>query len=541
MLNLANNALFIRNWRERMRFSTVVSYLLILTLLIVIIIVNAQINYRYSEGGNIQGHSYPSYSQETHQPWYQKALIDLCALQAVVILLFGVFSGYKMAENDKINGTLDFHRSSPTPSYIQTIGIVFGSTVLEWVCFSAIFLVLICFSFIYKISILAILQFEVSLVFCAVFYHIFAVLIGITSNSHDNRRSTARAFILIYFVSMLFSSSNLSFLYHMTWIPPFEQLKLNIGENIANLNYRYGISSLQLYELKYMMFGFKVNSLILQIIVLIPMIALGFEGINRKITSSEHAIVTKGQSLMTLLFMLFMFLGSALSAVLLGIDTLNSQQYHSGFAGLNILPILIIALGILGSIIVTPTKLSFSKGLSKANKSGVIGINWEDEHSSNCYWLLMFCFISSVMFIFYGIIYKATLKETIISLIISLSYPVFFASIYEWFRFGKFYNKPIILFCIIFILWVIMPYLGSIIAPLFINMGYKNYFLAFSPFSGAVFAISAIQDKNFSIIETLPVLQVVIITTFAAWLLAYVRRMEITKDILGKKNISNIK
>ncbi|MBF0384577.1 MAG: hypothetical protein HQL27_01770 [Candidatus Omnitrophica bacterium] len=521
--DLANNSLFLRNWRERMRMQNIASYLLIFSLVVVLII-----TYSYlapASPGGVCPRGGGRTLSTAHDPAVSSVL-GLCILQQLIILLFAVFSAYKAAESEKTGGTLDFHRASPTKINRQVLGLLLGSVCMEWFLFFVNFLIIVILALIKGVPILPILNFEISLIICALFFHSFAVFVGMFGNSKNRNVGAAQLFGIMYLFSALMAVSHISFIYHLTWLPGYDQLQKALTGNESFLfgprNYNAGS---EYSDLSYMIFGFKVNSLILQIIVQVPLLALFASAVGRRILSPERPAITKSQAVCTVLFVLFLYSGSSFSSTLMGL----SRAYE-----FNIYPYLVGILGVFGAYIITPSKLLFLKGLRKAKRSGIKKTSWSDDNSTNAYWVLMFGVIAVMLFAFYAILFKLSLKEYIVCSFIIVSYPAFFAFFLEWFNFSQYYKKTIIFLSILIIFWAVVPFIGFTLKDFFYYNFNVNYFSAFSPFTGLYLVSLMLSPSNLNFIELLPVLQVTFIMLFSAWLLSYLQRIEIKKDIWGK-------
>lgn len=463
ILPLRDNALFIRNWRERMRPVTVVCSALVVFLLIALIFVGFYLNLASKDVYDYNTRSY------INIPLLNKVFFNLTVLQGVMLLLFGTFFVNKMASSERLAGTLDSHRSSPTSRLDQVIGLVFGSASLEWCLFFATLPVVFFIVVIAKISLLGFFVFYLSFAFYVVFLHSLAVLVALNPTLKPEQTGFAPLVFLLWIFVPAVSSFALSSMYHLTWFPSYDYIwKLTSGLDGARFNWQKSL----LYEF----FGFKLPFPILQLAVQLPLLALTWSSIKRKISSSEKFLLSKTKFAVLSFLLLFYYSGSAVSVALNGVKYFYKEQYLFLFFAMAFF------LMIGGSLNSTPSYLNYIKGLRKLKKLGLKRAGYSDDHDSNIMWLAVFCAIVSLFYFVLNYFIKTDLILQILYLIIILSQIVSFGSSWEFFRLSRYRQKKISFWTVIIIFWCIVPLFGLVTKSMAQTPAYPGYFLSLSPF-----------------------------------------------------------
>lgn len=523
ILEPQNNALFLAYWRERMRPGPLFSAFLLISVIVLLIFANGLMNPEYVYHYDIHT---GDHSQRTLLAWPKKVLLDLCYLQGTIILLFGSVSVYRKAARERSSKVIDFHRCSPTSRIDQALGMLFGGACLEWALFIALTLIeffLLTFSYLpYGFF----LQFIGALVICALFFHSLCILIAISQNhSTQSRVGVVGLLILLYFGITLFTASKLSFFYHMSWVPAFDQLTLAIkGER-----YHYTPYYFNQRKILYMFFGYKINSFFFQSMIQIPFIALFIHAIKRKISAIDHPPFSKGQTLLSIFYLLFLFSGSAISAIIHEENYNPFQNYHyshikeyllSGFFYLT------VTLGILGAFLITPDRSVYKKGLKRCLKLKVPRLRSGEDPSLNIKWLFTLCFIIFVNYILYALIFKISFLTGFLHLLILMSYPLSFGFLYQFFQLSQFQHKRLIFGTILLIFWIVLPIYSNIIKFKAKASLLYLLFTAPSPFFGGIIAmiqsITKVPHTDLKELISYTVISVVI-TLFSLGLVYYSR------------------
>lgn len=502
-----DNPLFIRYWRERMRLHYVGAFSLLTVIIILLIFISAYLN-----PPKLYDYSYVTKKSIEHSvAWLNSVFFSLAVFQGILLLLVGTTSAYRMSFQERASGTLDFHRSTPFRRLPQIIGIIFGSTVLEWIIFLCTLPISFFLVLITPISIVTFLVFYLALVICAIFYHSLAVCIGIASYQKRRELGIVGFFILAYF--FLMASYWLSCFYHASCFPAYEYLHRNsfaLGISVTSHGY-YGY---QYDLLKSMFFANKIPFLLFQVIIQLPLVALVWAAISRKIAYAERFLLSKALTLGLTFLVLYFAAASLISAQLI-------EKYARDFT-LSTFIYFIFMLMFISATSATPTHLMYTKGLQRIKKLNLNRLSYGDDQSSNWFWLILFCMLILLMLSLFLRFFQISLKSKVITMVFVLSQIVIFSQALEFFRLGLYRQKQILFWTGLGIIWVIIPILGMITeAAVKVSKGaeyYLVYFFSASPFFGVTFLAELFKPENKYL---LPQLIFLAINIFLAALMAY--------------------
>ncbi len=486
MLNPMDNALFLQNWRERMRPSTVIAAIIITILTLVLIFLGTYLDDR----------TYRRNDPNLEAFW-------LIAIgQGILLLLVGTSSAHNMAVRERNSGTLDFHRASPSTRFEQILGMLLGAPSLEWCVFLMTMPAAGTLAVLGGIPWERLAEFYGALVLCALFFHLSVIFLALAQDrkqSAVNRRGTnaIKLFVFFYFFgSFLVLTQNFSSLYHLTCWPQYAQVAELIYKDQDRYSYRNDPDYAPYYEqqkkkkeLLNMFYGIKVPSWFLQMLVQIPLICLFWVGTNRKISYPERFAFSKSHTLTAITFLIFLYLGSAISILL------ESVSYKSELDAIALGTLwLVLFLGILGAIGNTPTQLMYLKGLRRTKKLKLKGIDWSDDQSSNLMTLIVFAMILLVAFKAVSPWIDYPTHQRMLLLTLTLLYVFNFAFSLEYFRLSPHHKKRTLFLVGVGIVWGFLPMLGwtlrSVLEPLPNAM---TFFLAPSPFSGFLSMFESFQ------------------------------------------------
>lgn len=519
LLSLQNNALFLKNWRERMRPPTILASATVMMLIIVLIIVG---NYLGHETRESMGHLYDKHSPPVS--WLRLAFFQIAMLQGFILLLLGSHAANKMARQERISGTLDFHRCSPTSRIDQIIGIVFGAPILEWCLFLGSLLLSFLLALFSGMNSVVFCAFYVAFILCAVFYHSLAIIVGICSNQKKQQAGIIPLLLLSWLIMPFFFALQLSTLYYMTFIPMYSFLTKHTVDLYASLyphqiTWEWNVNSL---------FACPLRFPLLQFLVQLPLIVFIWAMLKRKISYIEKSILSKSQLVVFIMLLLFYFIGSASTLIV------SENQYafpHEALMGL----FLYIIVGVLfiGSIIATPTQLMYQKGLNRAKKLGLRRLSLSDDQNSNWLWLIVACFaVTGMYYIFLRFTETAFLKR-ILFLVVLLSQCASFAGALEWFRLSKHHEKMVVFWVSLSILWIFIPLFGLITKTMSSSPYYLQYFFSPSPlFSIPLFCQSLFEPSKDILIHISVFLLVNLSLAATATYAAFRERLHLRNTIL---------
>lgn len=459
-LQLRDNSLFLQNWRERMRVSTVGSAVILTTIVVGLIFLYA----------TVQKHTTSKYSKETKQwtsvdvPWPKVAFESLAYVQGIILLFFGTLSADKMALREKSSGTLEFHRASPTSRFDQLIGLGLGAPALEWCLFLGTMVPALLLLLLGAVPVSVFIKFYLGLSLCAVFYHALAILLALATSRKgllsQRRISAVHLLAVFFFLSGIFMYElGLSSCYHLTWFPLYDEI--NRSGRMSAYYYGNDYYAPMLHNL-YSIFGYKLPSLVIQGLTQLPLIIFCACGIMRKISKPEQPVFSKTESAGLSGVILLLFVGSAYSIIFSGGN--SNYYYGNPLDSITALFIfIVIGLGIVGTLTATPNRLAYLKGLRKAQKLGVVKLNPSDDHSSNGLWLVTFVVIVTAAYLMLGFAMPVRLEAKLLVWAILVSYLTFFAMAYEYFQLSRNYRRWMFFVTAMILLWIILPVFASII------------------------------------------------------------------------------
>jgi len=497
LLSLRDNAIFLSNSRERMRPAMVLSGVILTLLIVSIIITNAYVNPKY-----IYTSSQYSPSHRRIVPPPQKIFWDIAVGQGILLLLLGTMAANRMAFRERSSGTLEFHRSSPTSRHDQIVGLLLGATSLEWFLFAITLIFSLYFGWRSGIPFLSFFKFYAALLLCAIFYHVLAILWGIMNyqpKKANQPRFGAWQFWLLVWLAMWGGgtaiNSQISFIYHLTWLPSYDAIYNQIFAFFAR---KYTWRTPEVMQILNSLFCLRFPSLLLQILIQISLIAFTWMGISRKISHPERPTLSKTQSLMLCFFILFMFVGSGLSTLA---STSSADHVRDPLGSIvSLLLVLCVILGAVGILTLTPSKELYSKGLHRAKKLKLKAMAIDDDYNSNFAWLLIFAVIVAIsLFLFSYTLPTVPLIKKIMVLIILVSYIFFFGGALEFFKLKKLAGQKRSLFWTgLSILWIFIPILGTITVKLVDSPFYLPYFTVASPIMGLQILVNALTGRYVS-------------------------------------------
>lgn len=473
LFDLKNNANFLQCWRERNRPATVGSAI---TLLIIIEAMIFTSTY---------------FEQTSSKPWFIESIFALSVLQGIILLFFGSLNAFKLASRERTNRTIDFHRTAPTTRNNQVLGILLGSTSLEWWTSVLIFVVQLTIGLINGVSILGIIQFYLQLSLCACLFHTFCVLVGISRDPIRNKAGIIGIFVGVIFMSFVLMMSRVGFVYQLTWMPAYHQLETTLRPDKVIEGWPPH-SNNNHHELNYTLFGVKLPALPLQILIQLPYIALFWSGIGRRFTNVDQPILSKSQLSTFCFYTIFLYLGSYISLHFFSTEKhLDPKDYIGGMV------IMLLVFAFVGAFLVTPSQLGYLRGLRRAKKIGKPRLNWAHNYSSNVTWTIIFCILCTITMSIYFFLYSTNVGLAVHGTTILLGHVIFFLSFYEFFQLSRFHNKKALLFTTIVILWFLLPLFGMILLA---SIGKDNPFITFllapSPMFGMIDAIYHLMEHK---------------------------------------------
>ncbi len=517
-LGLSDNALFLKNWRERMRPASFGSATLVILIVTTLIFISSYLN----------PHREYDYASKTsyEPPWLCSAFFFLAVMQGVILLLSGTIAVYKMALLERTHGTIELHRASPSPRLKQVVGIILGGGVVEWLLFLGTLPISLLSGILGEVSLVTIFFFYCGLTLCALFFHSCAAFLAIGFNPKQNRYASIPFIAFFFFFGPLIYAFQLSFIYHLTWLPAYEYLTQNtLRLNLSEPSFKEPMVLLHYFFQEPFFF------LLLQGIVQIPLIILLWLGLRRKISFLERSIFSKIQLIVLSLLTLFYYTGSAASLV--AYQPPQTSWHMPKEITISCFLYCLLTLGILGATLATPSYLMFRKGLWRMKKLGLQRLGINDDYSTNVSWLVAICCASAFAFGIFSSFAEIPLETQIIPFLVIISQIIFFASAFEFFQLSPHHQKKIIFVTALIILWLLIPILGLITQPAS-GIGrneYTQYFFALSPLFGPTALMMILTENTGVALNGLFIAFINILAALGGIYLSWIQRQKIVRAV----------
>jgi hypothetical protein len=527
-LNLMDNPLFLRNYRERLRWHSLLSGLVVTGFIMALIFL-----YNYHSAETLSLYDF-SAKASVRISWMRHIIYQVSSLQGAIILLFGTLSVYRSAAQERLGGTLEFHRASPVRGIDQAIGLVLGGAILEWVLFVFSLAVVLGLAFVDGVPGQVIIKFYAAFFLTAFLLHTFAAWFGLFASQQKFKGGFIGGLFMLYVLSTLsiglaMASSSMSALYHATWLPAYEAFKfslLGVREN----SWRFAVSPDHV-PLGAVFYGIKMPAILLQVLVQVPAGVLAVVGIHRRFASGEKSFLSKTQFMALTILVMFYYLGSIMGAV--------SERFFQGV--FNFVTIyLVYGLMVLGAFAATPGYLSYRKGLARARRMGQAGPGLSEDDNTNSLWLFVFCMTSVFFFSLYAFIARLPSTSTVLVLTVMMLHAVGFSGALEAFRLGRWHTSKAYFWTIVSLLWAGLPILGMVTT---VRMGasqneHLSFFFALSPlFNGGILGELLGQDIRLgtALVKMDVLLGINLIFAVTATFLAWKQRQHIRREVLGSK------
>jgi len=463
ILALGDNALFLKNFRERTRPALVISSATVASLILVLIVAAClMVETDFSR---------PS--------WPGFAFFWLAICQGATILILGSISVSSMVLDERRAGTLDFHRTSPTPPFDQILGLVLGAPILEWCVVGVTAVIATFLALAGGISLMMVVLFYVSLILTALLFHTLILFASLAFERKRGRTYESSWPVLVFVLAGLASlagvSGRVSVLYHATCAPAY----VRIGEEV------FRNSESDVAPQAFIFFHTRLPSIILEAIVQLPLLVLFWIGAMRKMAHPERPTLSKVQSLILVAFLLTLFVGTVLPFL----PTEGPRvPRHTIQAIMGIFLYFVLMLGLFGVAPVTPSRLFHLKGLRRMRKQGRTRLPRLGDYGSNVTWLgvfLIFALATHCVFLWPAL--EGTMRAECLALVgLVAAYVAWFAGALEVFRLGKYHAKKSLFTVAVGIPWLFLPMFGFVLAISDLLRWLMPYFLSLSPIFGTI-------------------------------------------------------
>lgn len=511
LLSLKNNPLFIKNWYERMRLIPVIATFVIVAIIIFFIFLGFYLNREYMDTAGSGG--------TVH--WLRDVFFAVVFLQTFIIVIAGAWSVNKMGIQERLSGTLDFHRCSPVSRFDQIVGMLIGGAILEWCIFLGILPFNLAIAIVVPIDFLSVITFYLLIMLTAIFFHSLSLLEAV-GLGHKKGRSNIGAFILLFLIiSGFLGNVNVPVLSITFGVPAFKLLMAATESVQTVFNPPMGF-----------FFTIEIPEIVLQIIFQGLFLIVITGGIKRKISYPDRMLFSKRQSIVLCSIFFIFYSGCMFSSVIDGIK----MPYH--LVSITFFFYILFLGAILGLLNVTPDNLMYKKGLRRMQKAGRGKFTLDDDYNSNWMWLILFLLI---IFIIHSVfLFQTDLRfaDTLWCLFILMVQIGFFAGAFEFFRLSAYNKNYIVFWTAIAIPWLAIPVFGFISSPLIKDLNYLQFFIAPSPvilfsFLPANLSGNPISDNRLSY----PLLFVInaLLSVITLYLAAYQRRLLQKTELFPQK------
>jgi hypothetical protein len=186
MLRLAENPLFVKHLRARMRRSAVISSVVVVLFLCICIMV---IEYFQKEAMKFAARGGPPVD-------YNVGMWMMAAMQALLLNLMGGSQVAQSISGVKESGILDYHRITPLPSRVQALGFLLGAPIREYLLYITTlpFALGLCL-WSNNVGVGGFAKIVLVQVGFALFSHSIALLVGLSSKQGKGARGASGRYI----------------------------------------------------------------------------------------------------------------------------------------------------------------------------------------------------------------------------------------------------------------------------------------------------------------------------------------------------------
>ena len=438
---LRDNAMFSACYRQRMRPGSVLGALI---LLVVIVAVAAL----YSSA-NRAGNYYDVLND---------MLIVIYSCQ-IVILLLGAVRLSNLVRQERVSGTLDFHRVSPQNRLDIVKGLLFGAPILEWILALTLLPAFMLMGISWGLPLLDLVTYELALFLAVLAAGQFFMVLVLLPGEERLKASGPVSFGGIVFVGVFLVAS------YMPSIMLFDE-----GQNTFSPSY-YAFTPYFFWHVVQQVYGQETPDIPLpvtfgiQAAVQIPLLCFGVWVAVRRLKYPERPLFSKAQAF-TLVFLAF---GLYLAEVL------NNFAGQSEFPEL-ILGIAVLAafMGLFGAFMVSPNRLLVIRGKYLDDWQGQM--KWRNlvlsDSASNLFWLvgysmLTFVTVALIWFLaFAGYLGQDGYRYVLFLFPLCgfiIAQVACFGGLYEVFLLGRFHKSVSLFSLFVFLFWIAFPALGLIL------------------------------------------------------------------------------
>lgn len=462
LLWLGDNALFLKNLRERTRPSSLAAAAIATALTVVVCVLGC---YTFSLG-----------DRDFH--WGIWSFYTLAIVQALIVLGLGSISLSNSAARERLANTLDFHRASPTTPLNMFSGLLFGGPLLEWCVYLAILPVGLSLGLRDGLPFSLAVYLHVSIILNALLFHSLSIVftMGMEQKTLNRMLSVGGLAVCLFLAYVSFSAAGTPAaraLYHLTCIGAFATSGVSLWMN--------GVESATIGADSF--FGVRIPVWAIQVIVQCPVILVASLASMRRLAHAERPLFSKVLALSACAYALLIYMGSLGEPGIwqdgtpgpAGFFRLIGVMFFCGF---------VFVLGCVGASMTTPTYLTHVRALRRMRKNGRHFLSPFEDGASNLPWLVLFAALAAGVMAF--LLWSWRDSEWLFALALlalTLSYVAWFSGGCELAMLAGKGKKKALMVVAFAVPWAFMPILGSLFAARGLSLDLEHVIMmSFCPF-----------------------------------------------------------
>ena len=464
---VSDNAMFSACYRQRMRPGSVLGALILLVVIVAVAALYSSVNRRGNYGDVLSD-----------------MLIVIYSCQ-IVILLLGAVRLSTLVRQERISGTLDFHRVSPQSRLGIVIGLLFGAPILEWILALVVVPVFLLTGVFGGLPSLDLVMYE-SVLFVAALAagQFFMVLVLLPGEERlKSAGSVSVGGIVLLGIFLMVPSLGVMASGQETSSPCYYAFTPYFFGRIVQQVYGPDTPDIPLPVI----FG-------TQAAVQIPLLCFGAWVAVRRLKYPERSLFSKAQAF-TVTFLAF---GLYLAEVLINyVGQSTIPELVLGIA------VLAAFMGLLGALMISPNRLLVVRG--KYLEGGQGRLKWQkavlSDSASNLFWMVGFSLLTFMTVSPVWLLTRAGYLGEDAFRFVVLLFPLCgfilaqvacFGGLYEVFLLGRFHKSVSLFSLFVFLFWIAFPALGLILgtgARSGIYWASLIYSPVYAPFSISSYAI----------------------------------------------------
>jgi hypothetical protein len=347
LLNLADNPLFVKHVRSRLRRGTLLPQFIVIGFLCICLI----------------------FADQNLSEW-RSHCVGSYLFYILQSLILGLMGGSQVATSVayvRESGILDFHRVTPVPPARQVLGFLLGAPIREWILFAFTLPFALACALLGNWGLNNFVMLLIVQISTALFFHTMAVVIGMSGKAKGASGRLVGTIFFFHFAAIYFYIGGVYGPAYFTTIPVHEDLRKEAVPQMRMRVFRGGEPAF---------FAAKVPAVVQTLGFQASIGVFLFIAATRRFRSARLPIFTKLQALTLLSVITFLTLGSVWEWG--GVPLVLTVAYLVTFSGVWL------------SAPISPPIGEFSKGLQRAYKKGETNApTWSDLASNK---LVVFTF-----------------------------------------------------------------------------------------------------------------------------------------------------